>query len=199
MNRHIEPVESLCYCRRMWSRVLALLALGGCAQIFELDATSKIAPDAPRVDAPPMQDAPSPPPCTGGDTRSVDPATGACYMFYATPMPYAQARSVCHALGPTTFLASVQSVSENALIATLIGAKEAFLGGTDAAVEGTFLWDNGTPVQLSNWNTAEPNDAGGAEDCIEIIGSLSGKWNDVPCAPTATSTLGSFPFVCERD
>ena len=65
--------------------------------------------------------------------------------------------------------------------------------------EGTFLWDDGTPVQLTNWNTGEPNDAGGAEDCIEIIGSLAGKWNDVPCAPTATSTIGSYPFVCERD
>lgn len=183
----------------MWSRVLALLALGGCAQIFDLDATSRISPDA-RVDAPaPPKDGPSPLPCTGGDTRSVDPVTGACYMFYATPMPYAQAKSVCRALGPTTFLASVQSVAENGLIATLIGSKEAFLGGTDAAVEGTFLWDDGTPVQLSYWNTGEPNDAGGAEDCLEIVGSLAGKWNDVPCAPTATNPIGSYPFVCERD
>jgi hypothetical protein len=181
----------------MWSRVFALLALGGCAQIFDLDATSRIMPDA-RVD-PPSKDAPSPLPCTGGDTRSVDPATGACYMLYMTPMTWAQAQSVCHALGPTTFLASVQSASENALIATLIGSKDAFLGGTDAAVEGRFLWDDGTPVQLTNWNTGEPNNAGGVENCIEMIAALGGKWNDVPCAPSATTMLGTLPFVCERD
>jgi len=198
VDRHIEQVQYLCYCRRMWSRALALLALGGCAQIFDLDATSKIAPDA-RVDAAPMRDAPGPPPCTGGDTRSVDPVTGACYMFNTTPMTRDAARSVCQALGPTTRLASIQSSSENALITSLIGANEAFLGGSDELLEGTFVWDDGTPVQLTNWNTGEPNDAGGAEDCIEIIGSLNGKWNDVPCAPTATNTIGTFPFVCERD
>lgn len=182
----------------MWSRVFGLLVLGGCAQIFDIDATSKLAPDA-RIDAPPVRDAPGPPPCVGGDARSVDPVTGACYMLHTTPMTRDAARSVCLALGPTTRLASVQSVAENALIASLIGTQEAFLGGSDDLVEGTFVWDDGTPVQLTNWNLGEPNDAGGAEDCIEIIGALNGKWNDVPCAPTATNILGTYPFVCERD
>lgn len=180
----------------MWSRVLALLALGGCAQIFELEPTSKLQPDA-RIDSSPA-DAP-PPPCNGGDVREVDPATGACFMFFSTPMTRDAARTVCRGFGPTGHLAMIKSAAASAIIIRLIGTSEAFLGGSDEAVEGTFVWDDGTPFQLTNWNPGEPNDAGGNEDCVEIIGAAAGKWNDVPCAPTATNGLGEYPFVCQRD
>lgn len=174
----------------MWSPVFALLVLGGCAQIFGIETTSEFTPDA-RGDAAPMTDA-APLPCAGGDAHTVDQGTGACYMFFTAPMTRDAARSVCMTFGSTVRLASIQSVSESAVVTSLIGTSQAFLGGSDELVEGTFVWDDGTPVQLTNWNTGEPNDAGGLEDCIEIIGSLGGKWNDVPCT-------GLYPFVCERD
>ena len=149
-------------------------------------------------------------PCTGGDTRSVDPATGACYMLYTMPKTYAEAQSVCHDLVPSASLASVQSGSENALIATLIATliepKVAFLGGTRVAGTNTFRWEDGTliPLSLPFWKTGEPNNAGGVENCIEIFRSNTasddGKWNDVPCAPTmGHSDPGKHAFVCERD
>jgi hypothetical protein len=180
----------------MWWRASTLLALGGCAQIFGLEATTKSAPDARAVDAPlPMVDANT---CVGGDNRAVDPATGACYMFFSAPMTRNAARTACQGLG--AHLASIQSSSENALIASLIGAAVAFTGGTDEVVESTFRWDDGTPVQLTNWNTGEPNNGLGMfeEDCIVVLGSVGGKWDDRPCAPPPDGT-GAYTFVCERD
>lgn len=180
----------------MWWPIVTALALGGCAQIFGIETTTG-SPDA-RVDA--ANNAPDARPCLGGDDRRVDPATGNCYVFFATPMIRDAARTACQGLGATTRLASIQSASESAVITSLIGPSDAFVGGSDEVVEGTFVWDDGTPVQLTNWNTAEPNNALGQfeEDCIVVIGSLNGVWNDVPCAPPPIN-LGTYPFVCERD
>jgi lectin-like protein len=181
----------------MWWPVPTLLVLGGCAQIVGIETTQG-RPDA-RIDAA-MNDAPGPPPCFGGDARGVDPVTGACYVFFATPMIRDAARSACRGLGATTRLASIQSASENALITNLVGTADVFLGGSDEVTEGVFVWDDGTPVQLTNWNTGEPNNGAGQfeEDCIQLLGSRGGVWNDIPCAPPPVN-LGSYPFVCERD
>ena len=181
----------------MWWPILAALALGGCAQLFEIETTTGT-PDA-RVDA--ANHRPDAQPCLGGDARSVDPATGACYVFFATPMIRDDARIACRGLGVTARLASIQSVSESAVITSLIGLTDAFLGASDELTEGTFVWDDGMPVQLTNWDAGEPNNAVGQfeEDCIVMIGSRNGVWNDVPCAPTPISNLGTYPFVCERD
>jgi hypothetical protein len=181
----------------MWWSILAalVLALGGCAQIFGLEATTGSS-DA-RVDAQNLPDAAA---CLGGDARSVDPATGHCYVFFATPMTRDAARSACAGLGATTRLASIQSAAESAVVTNLIGLNNALIGGSDEVTEGTFVWDDGSPVLLANWNAGEPNDAGGQEDCIEVIGARGGAWNDVPCTPPPPpTTLGMYSFVCERD
>ena len=130
----------------------------------------------------------------------VDQATGACYVFFATPMTRNAARTACQGLGPTGRLASIQSTSESALITSLIGTSEAFIGGSDELTEGAFVWDDGTPVQLTRWNTGEPNNGQGQfeEDCIVMLGALGGVWDDRPCAPPPVNT-GAYPFVCERD
>lgn len=185
----------------MWWRASTLLVLGGCAQIFGLDVTTKSTPDAaPVVDAPAADTPVDAPACVGGDARGVDPATGACYVFFAAPMTRDAARTACQGLGAGTRLASIQSVAESALITGLIGTSEAFLGGSDELAEGSFVWDDGTAVQLTNWNTSEPNNALGMfeEDCIVVLGALAGVWDDRPCAPPPINT-GAYPFVCERD
>jgi hypothetical protein len=178
----------------MWLAVFAALALGGCAQLLGLEPTTS--PDA-AIDASKLVDAQA---CVGGDYRTVDPVTGHCYTLFTTPMTRDAARTACRGLGATTHLATIQSAAENTVIATLLGQNHSLVGGSDEATEGTFVWDDGAPVVLTNWNTGEPNDAGGQEDCMEVVGALNGGWNDVPCAPTvATPNLGTYTFVCERD
>jgi hypothetical protein len=183
----------------MWWRVLSVLSLAGCAQMLGLEETSSSAPDARRADAPgKVPDAQLP--CLGGDARGVDPATGACYVYFASPMTRDAARTACRGIGATARLASIQSASESSLITSLIGTTDALIGGYDEVTEGVFVWDDGTPVQLTNWNAGEPNNGAAMfeEDCIVVIGSRGGVWNDVPCAPPPLN-LGSYPFVCERD
>jgi Lectin C-type domain len=186
----------------MWTRCLSPIVLGGCAQLFGLDETSATSVDAridARIDA--AVDAPVDAlACAGGDAHVVDPMSGACYTFFTTPMTRDAARTVCTGLGAGTALASVQTANENTLIAGLIGTNVAFLGGTDEIVEGQFRWPDGSLVVLTNWNTGEPNNGAGMfeEDCIVMLGSVAGKWDDRPCAPGPVGT-GSYPFVCERD
>jgi hypothetical protein len=38
---------------------------------------------------------------------------------------------------------------------------------------------NGVPVSFTAWNTDEPNNAGGTEECVEL--KSSAKWNDISC------------------
>ena len=191
---------------RAWC--FAVLPLIGCAQLFNIEDTSSRSDggsgsaDAPRIDARVADAAPdSPLPCIAGDSRATDPMTGACYMLFSTARTYAEARSVCAGLGGGALLASVQTGAENQVITSLIGQGDAFLGGNDMQVEGTFRWEDGTAVVLTNWNTGEPNNGQGLveEDCIVIHGMLAGKWDDRPCAVASGQVPGAYPFVCERD
>ena len=52
-----------------------------------------------------------------------------------------------------------------------------------------FVWSDGSPLNLLNWERGEPNDANGGEKCVEILESL--KWNDANCAT-------EHPFICEK-
>jgi len=179
-------------------RTLALVCLAGCAQLAGLETTSGPAP----ADAARDPDAAAPPDaraCTGGDARATDPATGACYVYFATPTARPTARTTCEALGPGALLASPQSATENQLIAGLIGTADAHLGATDEVTEGTFVWDDGTAVVLTSWNTGEPNNGagGGDEDCMVMLGAVPGKWDDRPCVDPGDGR-GVYAFVCER-
>ena len=62
-----------------------------------------------------------------------------------------------------------------------------WIGATDSANEGTWLWTDDTEVNYTNWADGEPNNSGNNEDCG---GQYSNEeWNDAPCSY-------SYPFVC---
>ncbi len=84
-------------------------------------------------------------------------------------------------------------------LATLTAADEAklageqapgagWIGGSDAASEGTWKWvtgpEAGTLMTYTNWNHGEPNNSGGDEDYAHITDpndpdSINGAWNDL--------------------
>lgn len=191
----------------MWRLVIAVL-LAGCAQLAGIEKTTGAPEDAIVVDvadAAPVDDAvdapiDSPPdarPCEGGAARVSDPATGTCYVLFTSPMTRNAARTACLGLGAE--LAKVDSAEVQALLATLIGTSVAFIGASDEAVEGTFVWEDGSPMTFTSWNTGEPNNGGGflQEDCVVMLGSAGGAWDDRPCAPVPIApAVGSYPFVC---
>lgn len=64
-----------------------------------------------------------------------------------------------------------------------------WVGLTDAKVEGTFVWTDGTKLDFQNWNGGEPNNAG-EEDCANITIGGGGGWNDLGCGAV-------LPYICK--
>lgn len=107
-----------------------------------------------------------------------------CSLYFINPqfMSGPQAQSYAQTFGAN--LISVQSASENAdLLQALSNQGYAgqviWIGFTDAAVEGTFVWYDNAPVTYSNWAPGEPNNSGGNENCTQIY--PDGTWNDLNC------------------
>ncbi|XP_069316773.1 pulmonary surfactant-associated protein D [Eulemur rufifrons] len=93
---------------------------------------------------------------------------------------FEDAQQVCVQAGGQ--LASPRSAAENAALQQLATDqnKAAFLSMTDTKTEGKFTYPTGEPLVYSNWAPGEPNNDGGAENCVEIF--TNGKWNDKACA-----------------
>jgi hypothetical protein len=102
--------------------------------------------------------------------------------------------------GRTGYLATLNDAGENTFAATKIGGAGAWVGGSDAATEGTWQWVTGPEAGTTfcignlncmveagwyaNWNTGEPNDggdgnAGAKENYLQFLGGGTGKWNDL--------------------
>ena len=113
---------------------------------------------------------------------------GSVYTLMNEAVSWSDANAACQAAGLQ--LASVNSAAENALLLTAAAGNAVWIGGTDAAIDGTWKWSpSGTPLSYTNWASGEPNNYGRNEDCVHLSGT-SGKWNDVNCAR-------KFKFVCE--
>ena len=116
-------------------------------------------------------------------------------------LSWTEANSLAIAAGG--YLATITSAHENSFIAALLEsstANRAWLGGSDSATEGTWIWINGSEAgdvfSFTNWNPGEPNNntqtyvaSGGppnpeGEDFVEMyssrINNASGRWNDLP-------------------
>uniref|UniRef100_A0A1Q3FC54 Putative galactose-specific c-type lectin n=1 Tax=Culex tarsalis TaxID=7177 RepID=A0A1Q3FC54_CULTA len=88
-------------------------------------------------------------------------------------------------------LATVSSHADSKLLEAAIGATANHTGpwwiaGTDQGSEGNFIWiSTNIPVGFitgyEDFYPGQPDNAGGAEDCMEI-GRWGGvHWNDAPC------------------
>jgi hypothetical protein len=158
---------------------------------------------------------------TGTDTVEValvepgvvfNPDNGHLYEYVSDTLTWTAARDAAAArtrYGATGYLATVTSSGEQAFITPRISGASWF-GAGDMAVEGTWRWvtgpENGQLLSYTNWNSMEPNDSGGNEDCAQfLLGSgQTGQWNDLPCSGTTVDgyvveygTSGTLPDVSE--
>lgn len=153
------------------------------------------AADGPRVDAPPNPPD-ARPPCVEGTTRVTGP-DGTCYWFVAQEVYQPQARAACQADGGD--LAIIKDAAENELIGSLIDFDEAWIGATDAATEGTWLWIDGTPLAFTDWDPGQPNNFDGVEDCAVLSSDDDVSWGDRSCVaiPEKPDQI-AYKYVCER-
>ncbi|CAL1526614.1 unnamed protein product, partial [Lymnaea stagnalis] len=122
------------------------------------------------------------------------PSEGACFLYNATELSYAEANSSCQSIGGvlaklktmTQLLEAIQNVPYTTYI---------WIGANDISVEGTWMWeDGGVATELNElWYNDEP-DNGTDHDCADIYKyfTLSGLYDDV-CSKRC-------PFLCmEKD
>jgi hypothetical protein len=80
-------------------------------------------------------------------------------VFVATPVIHEDAKAFCTAMNG--HLAIIRNPAQNAMIASLVTGVDSFIGATDLVTEGTFVWDDGSPLTYTNWRTGEPSSGGG--------------------------------------
>lgn len=149
----------------------------------------------PAPDAIPAVDLPDAHPCTGGDARMTDPDTGICYVYVAAITTWSLAQADCVARGGTLVVptSSIEVALAAELPTTPLTLPDAWIGGTDAAVEGTFTWVTGEALAYTNWRAGEPNNGGTSgtqEDCVALEADTAGTWDDRPCGR-------EYPYICE--
>ncbi|XP_072029542.1 echinoidin-like [Amphiura filiformis] len=144
-----------------------------------------------------------------------------CYRFFGSVKNWANAEAHCNEFFTDTaqgHLVSIHSKTESdfvyklwhdsllvssQLLCTFSGNTGAsplvtiHLGLTDAAVEGVFVWTDGSPTDYNEWGLNQPDNvaAGVGEDCTKWIDesvNVSFKpWNDLRCDSVVLS-----PYVC---
>ncbi len=128
---------------------------------------------------------------------------GHYYQFVPATVSWAQAVELAatHTAGEERgYLATITSqVEHDAMLAMIGDVHSAWLGGTDSAVEGQWVWATGpeagrqfsngaTPVGGSyvRWAPGEPNNNGN-QDCLHLWRPSGHRWDDVQCVYGQTS------------
>ena len=181
-------------------RTLFVLALAACNAHLGTDVgPNVVGADGNSADsAPGPRDAASPDArsCTGGDAHTSDGTN--CFLFFSTAKTWPQAKAACDAL--PGHLVKITTAAEEAIVAQLSLNADSFLGATDAVTEGTFLWEDGTPLTYTSFATGEPNNGNGAyqEDCLLYAGKkMAPGWDDRPCTTGIVAGAGSYSYICE--
>ena len=129
-----------------------------------------------------------------------DPRTLKQYLVLDTyTLSHDDLQHICDTHGG--FLPEPRGEADNQFLNSL-ATDSFFLGMTDTADEGQWVWDSdGSPVTWTNWIFEEPN-GGRGENCVMMFrqfmsdsnGHRTDGWNDLPCQ--SNENRGSL--ICER-
>ena len=139
------------------------------------------------------------------------------YRIFNEALTWTEAKAACEAKGG--HLATITGKGENYFVKSLIEANPAkdkyhfWLGGTDAAEEGTWRWITGEAWNYSAWASGQPNNSKEhdpeGQDYLEIyrLPDYGCQWNDEPndgyspYSPEGPDyySLPYYGYVCEWD
>jgi len=135
----------------------------------------------------------------GACTVFEDPTTHHCYALVKdSDQGWDGGVAACAGWGGTLAVLATQAEIDSVKPALSSGSNEIWIGGSDKAVEGTFVWVNAEPWSYPGQNPPwfdnfvgmdEPNGDDG-ENCVEIYKS-DGRLNDEQCDQ-------SHDYLCER-
>ncbi|KAK7933327.1 hypothetical protein WMY93_004223 [Mugilogobius chulae] len=119
-----------------------------------------------------------------------------CFKYIQETKTWIDAEKSCQTLGAN--LASIHSAEEDDFILDMIqkatGARNrTWIGGSDAAKEGTWLWSDGSVWDYTAWHDGEPNNVENKEHSLMVNWHTTPKfWNDLP---------GSFAlfYMCAKN
>ncbi|XP_072020262.1 macrophage mannose receptor 1-like [Amphiura filiformis] len=123
-----------------------------------------------------------------------------CYYLDQTKKTYYDARTSCEAMGST--LTSIHSADEQSYHSLRVNLVNdwVWIGFHDITDEAMFEWEDGTPVDFTNWAPGQPDNYGDAgEDCTHMRNgeTEAGEWNDLPCDYTAYY-MCKLPKACDE-
>lgn len=111
-------------------------------------------------------------------------------------LTWSQAQAACKMDGG--HLAVINDTAENENVVAVAAGLHVWIGYTDVAEEGTWLWIEGAST-FTHWATSEPNNTGGVENCAylhaetdpgHVPSGMTGYWTDIACnTPIA--------YICE--
>ena len=108
------------------------------------------------------------------------PFGGSCFrqFYHAYALSWHETRAKCRTVGAD--LVSVNCEEDQKFLDSFMtGRGWYYIGFTDASVEGTFRWSDGSTSTYTKWLANEPNNAESNEDCtVALIGR---GWNDIKC------------------
>ncbi len=131
------------------------------------------------------------------------------YKVFNEGMTWQEANQRCKALGG--HLATITSEQEQGEIYKLImqeGVKHGYWLGGFRNHLGNWEWVTDEPFTYAHWGYGEPNNAGGVEDTIMLLGDAKNvnkfwlaTWNDIGSDGSDHPYYGiaNFGFICEWD
>lgn len=120
---------------------------------------------------------------------------GSTYQFCPFADTWENAAAACDVTG--YHLVEINDAGENSTIYNLISVaaptKPWWIGFSDQATEGVWVWEGAGVSRYTNWAAKEPSNDAGSTDCAEINGyypTYKETWNDTYCDYSAY-------YICE--
>ena len=101
--------------------------------------------------------------------------------LYRKKLSFTDAEAFC--LNLAGHLVSVESPEKNAQVFNKSEREWVWLGGTDTAEEGDWIWKDGKAWKFTSWANHQPDDKTGDEDCVYLKTETDlPKWYNEPCS-----------------